>query len=335
MTKRALLVPVGLLAAVLALAAVVATGLVEEADSADHLDAPGLTSPRGDGRLDINDIYAFQSPTDASKTVFIMTVNPAAGVLSPTEFKPGGDAGYELRIDNDGDAIEDKILRFNFSAVEPNGRQSYRLRMFDFGGGNIEVLANGEVGQPAAFDGGMAMAGVFDDPFFFDLNGFLGNSFCAVDPSEDFFAGLDVSGLVVEIPSDWITDGDSQVAVWARTRLGGEQVDRMGIPALNTVFIPTDQKNRYNELTPLTDQAIFGEFFGPFETVLLPDLLGFDTASTDGFPNGRRLADDVIDIELQLITGDALAGDCVDDNDVPYRDTFPYLAAAHSAPEAS
>ncbi len=53
-----------------------------------------------------------------------------------------------------------------------------------------------------------------------------------------------------------------------------------------------------------------------------------------GFPNGRRLADDVVDIELQALEGairtgivPALAaGDKVNANDKPFGKAFPYLA---------
>jgi hypothetical protein len=57
---------------------------------------------------------------------------------------------------------------------------------------------------------------------------------------------------------------------------------------------------------------------------------------TAGFPNGRRLADDVTDIELRVIGGALLPanqggkqlplGDGVDRNDKPFRATFPYVA---------
>jgi hypothetical protein len=57
-----------------------------------------------------------------------------------------------------------------------------------------------------------------------------------------------------------------------------------------------------------------------------------------GFPNGRRLADDVVDIELRVIAGALLPadkggkqiplGDGVDQNDVPFRSAFPYVAPA-------
>lgn len=69
-------------------------------------------------------------------------------------------------------------------------------------------------------------------------------------------------------------------------------------------------------------------------------LLGNDPA---GFPNGRRLMDDVTDITLRVVVGGVLAGppfstspinsrlgDGVNVNDAPYRTTFPYLANAPS-----
>jgi hypothetical protein len=69
-------------------------------------------------------------------------------------------------------------------------------------------------------------------------------------------------------------------------------------------------------------------------------VLGGDPA---GFPNGRRLFDDVTDIALRLVVGGVLAGppfstsslntrlgDGVNVNDAPYRTDFPYLADAPS-----
>ena len=57
-------------------------------------------------------------------------------------------------------------------------------------------------------------------------------------------------------------------------------------------------------------------------------VIGGDTA---GFPNGRRLGDDVVDIELQVVAGflkgnKVPLGDGVDRNDRPFLSRFPYLA---------
>ena len=66
-------------------------------------------------------------------------------------------------------------------------------------------------------------------------------------------------------------------------------------------------------------------------------LLGGDAA---GYPNGRRLADDVVDISLRVVAGVLIPafnvapnnrlGDGVNVNDAPYRTVFPYLADAPS-----
>ena len=57
-------------------------------------------------------------------------------------------------------------------------------------------------------------------------------------------------------------------------------------------------------------------------------VLGGDLA---GYPNGRRLEDDVIDISERAVGGALIGhslplGDGVDANDVPYMTTFPYEA---------
>jgi Domain of unknown function (DUF4331) len=65
-------------------------------------------------------------------------------------------------------------------------------------------------------------------------------------------------------------------------------------------------------------------------------VIGGDNA---GFPNGRRLSDDIIDVALRVVEGvlidghdpaaDGL-GDGVDANGSPFLSSFPYLAYPHS-----
>jgi hypothetical protein len=66
-----------------------------------------------------------------------------------------------------------------------------------------------------------------------------------------------------------------------------------------------------------------------------PSRFGVLAGDTQGFPDGRRLGDDVIDIALRVVGGFLKGnklplGDGVDGNDVPYRTTFPYVAPPHS-----
>jgi len=66
-----------------------------------------------------------------------------------------------------------------------------------------------------------------------------------------------------------------------------------------------------------------------------PDRFGVIGGDNAGFPNGRRLEDDVVDIELQVVAGILVdnpvpLGDGVDKNDKPFLSAFPYLAAPDS-----
>ncbi|MFI1469835.1 DUF4331 domain-containing protein [Streptomyces wuyuanensis] len=62
-----------------------------------------------------------------------------------------------------------------------------------------------------------------------------------------------------------------------------------------------------------------------------PKRLGVLDGDNAGFPNGRRLTDDVLDIALQVVEGELVGkkndlGDAVDKNDVEFEKSFPYVA---------
>ena len=86
-------------------------------------------------------------------------------------------------------------------------------------------------------------------------------------------------------------------------------------------FVPSDQLRLNTAVPPAT----------------LPNRLGLLAGDRQGFPNGRRLADDVVDIEVLYFEGAAktglvnplIAGDAVPFNDVPFGATFPYVALPH------
>ncbi len=122
------------------------------------------------------------------------------------------------------------------------------------------------------------------------------------------------------------------------------QVDRIGRPAINTVFIASGSKQDFNQAEPVSDAMDYTTDVVNFLTTvagqstadaqglasaLLPDILTIDVSTATGFLNGRGLSDDVITAELGLIFGSnaALNDDNVDANDVAFESTFPYLAA--------
>jgi len=72
--------------------------------------------------------------------------------------------------------------------------------------------------------------------------------------------------------------------------------------------------------------------------------LGLLAGDSAGYPNGRRVSDDVTDISARVVAGGVLVpgfnvspnnrfGDGVNTNDLPYQETFPYVAFAQSGRE--
>src|SRR2546423_14326589 len=145
-----------------------------------------------------------------------------------------------------------------------SGAQRYTVTRYT--GANARALGHG-----ADLGGGMAgtaaelkgtarsFAGLRSDPFFFDLGAFLsqvagvqgnlipgvldttGRMFCDAN-TNDFFSVLNTNAIVLEVSNDILTDdGTGSIGVWARTSgpsraAARGPIDRIGRPALNTVF---------------------------------------------------------------------------------------------------
>ena len=87
----------------------------------NHFTGLSLGPPLGDQRLDLCDLYAFQSPADKNRTVIILNANPNADALHP-------DAIYRVNIDTDGDYLTDVAFSYVFSKPQ-NGRQTFSVFM--------------------------------------------------------------------------------------------------------------------------------------------------------------------------------------------------------------
>ncbi len=354
-------------AVALATLVLVVGSLPDRSRAADHLDAPGLTSPGGRNDADINDVYIFPA-ADADRTVLVMTTHPLVGVVSTPNYAT--DVHYKINIDRNGDAVEDLAYVFDFEALR-NGTQDYTVTRYK--GENARTLEHGTVlgtgdrDERVDLDGQIkAFAGKRSDPFFFDLSAFLdtvakpnpaGRKFCDANAT-DFFSSVNTNAIVLEVPTKQImakgngdnNDGEGDAAqtigVWATTIGPDGQIDRMGRPAINTVFNVGEDKNAFNAGMPSTDRANFFEAFENRLTalsggkytheqvsgiidILLPDMLTYDpTKPVAGPLNGRALKDDVIDVELDLVTAGAIKSDCVGPHK-DYESTFPYVGDAH------
>ena len=224
-----------------------------------------------------------------------------------------------------------------------------------------------------------AWAGVRSDPFFFDLTGFIGTSTklktgTAVggdalgNNPTDFFANLNTNAIVLSIPNSQLPD---TIGVWATTQYRSDgrwrSGDQMGRPAINTVFNPLADKDLFNRTPPSRQATAYDgkfrknvidtlKFYSSLDSegaysnaqaaalagVLIPDVLVYSRSSKLPAPlNGRALADDVIDVELNVTTGGDPLG-LFSDRDatgaVPsdgigprtdYLANFPYLGKPH------
>lgn len=135
----------------------------------------------------------------------------------------------------------------------------------------------------------------------------------------------------------------------------GKQFDRMATPAVNVALIPYARKNEYNAAlnvegsknvfaTDIVNSlTTFGANSDSINTLagivvtngdyirLDPNIAnsgpGGGNNPEAAFPNGRRLGDDTIDTILTAINNGTTLSDNVDGNDVPRRDTFPFIGA--------
>ena len=200
--------------------------------AADHIDAPAVTGANSSSTgTDITDVYAFQSPADNSKMVFVMNVQ---GLLSPAATAGASfpaNALYEFNIDNSGDNREDLVIQ----ALVQNGRiRVYGPVAPDMQGTSSTVRTNGSMVETTVTpynasapvvgsnsSGMKIFAGPRDDPFFFDLVRFreiLGGTQTAFrNPGVDTFAGTNVMSIVVEVPKSALGNATT-INIWGETK---------------------------------------------------------------------------------------------------------------------
>lgn len=199
--------------------------------AADHIDAPAV---RGAGNTslgtDITDIYAFQSPADNSKMVFVVNV---MGLLTPTATTSAqfpANTMYELNIDNTGDNVEDLVIQ---ALVQNNKARVYGPVAPAIKGTTSTVLTSGPMTEVnvtsyganpnigSHSNGTRIFAGPRDDPFFFDLVRFMevvaGTQTSFRTPGVDTFAGTNVMALVIEVPKNLLGSA-SVINVWAESK---------------------------------------------------------------------------------------------------------------------
>ncbi len=201
-------------------------------------------------------------------------------------------------------------------------------------------------------------------------------------PASDLLASLNVGSIIIELPRAMLSTG--KIGVWMTTSIAAappgfnfKQLDRLARPAINEVLATvTANRHLFNDSDNPTDDrgatALYSDIVGfmaypagrssaiaaALAGVLTPDVmtadmskttiasyLGIETGGfTGGTFGGRKLTDDVVDIDLGAIFGNVVPalGLALDDgkeipslttdNIGPHTDllaTFPYLGLPH------
>jgi hypothetical protein len=157
--------------------------------------------------------------------VVVVSCNRFTGQPTTPLFDNNG--RYEVYVDNTGDLSADVTVSVTFSGSAP---QQFDLAV------NGTSAVTGDVsgfGSPivASAGGIQVFCGPRDDPFFFDLVGF--QQFTgAAGPSGyvpsggglrngtapvDFFAGGNVSAIVMQLPVAAVTGGAGTIRAWSKT----------------------------------------------------------------------------------------------------------------------
>ena len=246
---------------------------------AHHLDSP---IARQDVRLDITDLYVFGGERG---TVFIIDVcHSIAGAIPVPGYHPEG--MYELKVDLNGDAVEDLTYRITFEDRNDVGRQRFTLRRL-VGRDAVDqnaagaVVAEGVTGDIVTTQAGLRIwAGKAGDPFWIepDVLHAVGHAFqdgtvidlSGWDPgnAKNLFDGHTVYSIVLEVPDTELLEGVSgngQIGVWAVATLatdagGWRSINRVGLPMIHPLFTQfnEDLGNRLNAGRPADDFATYG-----------------------------------------------------------------------------
>jgi hypothetical protein len=333
----------------------------------NHFTGLDLGPPLGDQRLDLCDLYAFQSQTDPARTVLILNANPAAEAPA---FHP--DAIYRLNIDNDGDCLADIAISYTFSPLR-DGQQSASVflatgaqaRSAEAAGKRIITEAPVSFGpHPGIVQAGpySFFAGNRSDAFFFDYDGIKnlfdtsgGRNFTAPHlGGQSPWSGRDsnleanVFSMAIELPTSEL-GARPGIRIWGRcsVRQDGQlrHVDRAGHPSVSSFFNTDETKEEYNASEPAGDLKrwldqfvhLMGHTGGytrddAVDAIdaegVLPDMLTFDPSLPAKYPNGRVFTDDVIGYRLAFLS----RGEIPSAGLAPHTDVlseFPYLGPPH------
>ena len=188
--------------------------------AADHLDPPARTDPAVDSTpdkaADIADIYTWH--TDTHLIIAMTFAGPQATTLPATYDR---DVLYTINISNAGTP---ETAEFPITVRFGQDGTATGVQISGVPGTSGPIV--GPVETNLVKDGVTARAGLFDDPFFFDLQGFKDSRSTGtlmIKKDRNFFAGQNLTAIVLQIPRAAVENGTNPIRIWGTTaRFGGQ-----------------------------------------------------------------------------------------------------------------
>jgi len=191
--------------------------------AADHLDPPTRTDPVldpvPDVPADIADVFTWYT---ADHVNVVITFGGPSSPTQPASYDR--DVLYKILVSTAAPTDTPEIvIRVRFGPGQRPNEWGVQMEGLPGVTGAIE----GPVETNLVKDGVTARAGLFDEPFFFDLQGFRETrSLGAIrfDNTRNFFDGNNDTALVLEIPRDRFAGATSPLGFWTTTsRFGGQK----------------------------------------------------------------------------------------------------------------
>ncbi len=227
------------LALIAAVGVIGVTG-VRAAIASDHQDNPLVEL---NPSYDMTDVYAFPGSTPDRIALVLNSRAFLTPAQSPTaSFDPN--LLYQFKIDNTGDAKEDRVIQVTFTGSGASQTVNVRGPMAPVvvgAMGNVVSDAaptvTGTINQSLGTTTGMQVfAGAREDPFFLDLEQFFrivpdrkpstgalsmlpdtatAGSFRSATAAVDYLKGFNVLSIVVELPASQLSAGGTpKIGIW-------------------------------------------------------------------------------------------------------------------------
>lgn len=302
--------------------------------ASDHAD-PLTMMFKPDPEKGISGLFVFP---DGDNLVVIFNIHPGLSPLHDDHYDLGNMEKYQYTVHFD---LESKV---NFNNEQFNVRYGGDInepgKIKSTASFTYKITNDGKQGgftTAGALEGAKGVTthvGIHDDPFIFPR-----------------FFGKNVVATVTKIPMSSFPAGQENFIVWGGVYKGKKKQDHVG--RSNRTMQP--RLDFLNKLEPHKHLAEIRDRYddpGFFSRIIMmaaqplfairdydkfPDVIIYNTRRPLGFPNGRRLTDDVAKLTCEY--GDCLLwelsyGDVqIDDwprkttNDKPFSSTFPYLAS--------